>query len=219
MRGVSAVIHLAGCTTDAGIEEQISGNIVGAYNIYEAARAAAWNALFSPARIMSLGYYPRRRRLNSDALVRPDSRYGLTKAFGEQAGALFADKYGLRMLCIRIGYVDDKPIDHRRLSIWISWRDLAQLVNIGLSHPSLRYAVVYGVSDNARSFFDNDVAHRLGYRPRGSGGGSCGQKCSPPSRRKMKPGWEPTSSAATSPMASMRGRLTGFRSGEPCAMP
>jgi nucleoside-diphosphate-sugar epimerase len=58
MRGVSAVIHLAGCTTDAGIEEQISGNIVGAYNIYEAASMRlrgqrAWSGLFSPARIMS----------------------------------------------------------------------------------------------------------------------------------------------------------------------
>jgi uronate dehydrogenase len=165
MTGVSAVIHLAGCTTDAGIEEQISGNIVGAYNIYEAARAAGVERVIFASSHHVLGYYPRRRRLNSDALVRPDSRYGLTKAFGEQAGALFADKYGLRVLCIRIGYVDDKPIDHRRLSIWISWRDLAQLVNIGLSHPSLRYAVVYGVSNNARSFFDNDVAHRLGYRP------------------------------------------------------
>ena len=60
----------------------------------------------------------------------------------------------------------DRPIDRRRLSIWSSWRDLAQLVRIGLDHPSLRYAVVYGVSDNTRGFFDNDAAFRLGYRPR-----------------------------------------------------
>jgi uronate dehydrogenase len=98
-------------------------------------------------------------------LLRPDSRYGLTKAFGEQVGAMFADKYGLRVLCIRIGFVEDRPIDARRLAIWSSWRDLAQLVRIGMQHPDLRYAVVYGVSDNTRSFFDNDTAFRLGYRP------------------------------------------------------
>jgi uronate dehydrogenase len=78
---------------------------------------------------------------------------------------MFADKYGLRVLCIRIGYVDDKPADRRRLSIWSSWRDLAQLVEIGLTHPQLRYAVVYGVSNNTRGFFDNEAAFRLGYRP------------------------------------------------------
>ncbi|UUZ75800.1 hypothetical protein LP414_30080 [Polaromonas sp. P1(28)-13] len=93
------------------------------------------------------------------------ARYGLTKGFGEQVGAMFADKYGLRVLCIRIGYVDDKPVDRRRLSIWSSWRDLAQLVRIGLTHADLRYAVVYGVSNNTRGFFDNDTAFKLGYRP------------------------------------------------------
>jgi uronate dehydrogenase len=78
---------------------------------------------------------------------------------------MFADKYGLRVLCVRIGFVEDRPIDQRRLSIWSSWRDLAQLVRIGLSHPQLRYEVVYGVSGNARGFFDNAAAFRLGYRP------------------------------------------------------
>jgi uronate dehydrogenase len=165
MQGVEGVVHLAGCTTDAGIDEQIAGNVAGAFNIYEAAHLAGVERVVFASSHHVVGYYPRRRRIDHHALLRPDSRYGLTKAFGEQAGALFADKYGLRVLCIRIGYADEKPIDRRRLSIWVSWRDLAQLVQIGLTHPSLRYAVVYGVSNNERSFFDNDAAHRLGYRP------------------------------------------------------
>jgi uronate dehydrogenase len=165
MQGVSGVIHLAGCTTDAGIEEQIDGNIRGVMNVLEAARAAGVERVVLASSHHVVGYYPRRRRIGTDVLLRPDSRYGLTKAFAEQAGALYADKYGLRVLCIRIGYVDDRPIDRRRLSIWSSWRDLAQLVRIGLAHPSLRYAVVYGVSANTRGFFDNDSAFKLGYHP------------------------------------------------------
>jgi uronate dehydrogenase len=165
MQGVSGVVHLAGCTTDAGIEEQIDGNIRGAFNVYEAARQCGVERVVYASSNHVVGYYPRRRRIGSDVLVRPDSRYGLTKAFGEQAGALYADKYGLRVLCIRIGNVNDRPIDRRRLALWLSWRDLAQLVNIGLTHPALRYAVVYGVSGNDRSFYDNEVAFRLGYRP------------------------------------------------------
>lgn len=165
MEGASAVVHLAGCTTDAGIEDQIDGNIRGAFNVYEAARQCGVERVVFASSNHVVGYYPRRRRIGSDVLVRPDSRYGLTKAFGEQAGAMYADKYGLRVLCIRIGNVNDRPIDRRRLALWLSWRDLAQLVDIGLTHPALRFAVVYGVSGNDRSFYDNQVAFDLGYKP------------------------------------------------------
>jgi uronate dehydrogenase len=165
MQGVRAVVHLAGCTTDAPMEDQVAGNVVGAFNVFEAARLAGVERVIYASSHHVVGYYPRRRRIGTDVLLRPDSRYGLTKAFGEQVGAMFADKYGLRVLCVRIGFVEDRPIDQRRLSIWSSWRDLAQLVRIGLDHPQLRYEVVYGVSGNARGFFDNAAAFRLGYRP------------------------------------------------------
>ena len=165
MQGVHCVIHLAGCTTDADMEAQIAGNIRGAYNVFEAARDAGVQRVVYASSHHVVGYYPRNRRIGTQTLLRPDSRYGLTKAFGEQVGAMFADKHGLRVLCIRIGFVEDRPIDARRLAIWSSWRDLAQLVRIGLQHPDLRYAVVYGVSNNTRNFFDNDTAFRLGYRP------------------------------------------------------
>jgi uronate dehydrogenase len=159
------VIHLAGCTTDAAIEEQIDGNVRGAWQVFEAARQAGVARVVFASSHHVVGYYPRRRRIGTDVLLRPDSRYGLTKAFGEQVGALFADKYGLRVLCIRIGFLGERPIDPRRLSIWTSARDLAQLVRIGLTHAALRYAVVYGVSGNTRGFFDNQSAFALGYAP------------------------------------------------------
>lgn len=165
MQGVRAVVHLAGCTTDAPMQDQLAGNVVGAFNVFEAARQAGVERVIYASSHHVVGYYPRRRRIGTDVLLRPDSRYGLTKAFGEQVGAMFADKYGLRVLCVRIGFVEDRPVDQRRLSIWSSWRDLAQLVRIGLNHPQLRYEVVYGVSGNARGFFDNAAAFRLGYRP------------------------------------------------------
>ncbi len=115
--------------------------------------------------VHAIGFYPRRHRIGADVTVRPDSRYGLAKCFGEATGALYADKFGLEVLCIRIGNAWPKPVDERRLSIWISDRDLAQLVRIGLEHPQLRYEIVYGASGNLRSFWDNSAAERLGYRP------------------------------------------------------
>jgi uronate dehydrogenase len=66
---------------------------------------------------------------------------------------------------MRIGNVNPKPLDKRRLSIWLSPRDLAQLVSIGIDHPEIRFDIVYGVSGNQRSWYDNGNAARLGYKP------------------------------------------------------
>jgi uronate dehydrogenase len=114
-----------------------------------------------------IGYYPRRRRIGVDVALRPDSRYGVSKAFGEALGALYAFKHGLRVTCIRIGNFGDAPVDRRRLSIWVAPQDLVQLVRIGLEHPDIRHEIFYGVSDNVRGWWDNAAAFCLGYRPQG----------------------------------------------------
>jgi uronate dehydrogenase len=85
--------------------------------------------------------------------------------FGEALGSLYAHKYGMEVVCVRIGNVNPRPMDKRRLSIWLSPRDLAQLVSIAIDRPGIRFEIVYGVSGNRRSWYDNANAERLGYRP------------------------------------------------------
>ena len=163
--GIDGIIHLGGRSIEDSWEVIHSANIVGTYNLYEAARRQGDKRVVFASSNHAIGFYRREQRIDNQALPRPDSRYGVSKAYGEALGALYADKYGLRVLCIRIGNVDDQPVDRRRLSIWISPRDLVQLLRIGLEHPELHYQVVYGASDNQRSWWDNSAAARLGYRP------------------------------------------------------
>ena len=118
--------------------------------------------------------------------MRPDSRYGVSKAFGEAVGALYADKHGLRVTCLRIGNVGDAPLDKRRLSIWLKPEDLVQLIRIGLEHPDIRFEIFYGASDNAAGWWDNSNARRFGYKPRqapedfrDAGDGRAGKACRP----------------------------------------
>ena len=113
----------------------------------------------------AVGFYSRDEVIDHRVYPKPDSRYGVSKVFGEALASLYADKYGLEVLCMRIGNVNPKPVDKRRLSLWISSRDLAQLVSIGVEHPAIHFEIVYGVSGNKRSWYDNSNAHRLGYRP------------------------------------------------------
>ena len=164
-RGVDAIIHLGGYSVEGSWEDILDANIVGLYNVYEAARRNGVKRIIFATSNHAVGYYRRDQTIDHRVYPRPDSRYGVSKVFGEALGSLYADKYGLEIFNIRIGNVNPRPVDKRRLSIWISPRDIAQLVSIGIDHPDVRFEIVYGVSGNPRSWYDNANAHRLGYRP------------------------------------------------------
>ena len=163
--GVDGIIHLGGQPLEADWGIIDACNIQGLMNLLEAARLAGVARFVFASSNHAVGMYPRERKIGAGDPVRPDSRYGLSKAFGEAACALYADKHGMRCLSIRIGNVADRPADRRRLSIWLHPEDLFQLCRIGLEHPDLHNEIVFGASDNIRTFWDNDAAFRLGYRP------------------------------------------------------
>jgi uronate dehydrogenase len=163
--GVDGIVHLGGFSVEGPWDKILNSNIIGCYNLFEAARLAKVQRIVFASSNHAVGFYPRRRRIGVEVPVRPDSRYGVSKAFGEAVGALYAHKHGLRVTCLRIGNVADAPVDRRRLAIWVRPEDLAQLVRIGLEHPDIRYEIFYGASDNERAWWDNAAAHRYGYRP------------------------------------------------------
>lgn len=168
LRGCDAVVHLAACTTDAPWPEQVKLSIEGCISLFEAARLEGVERVIYASSHHVVGLHPRTPPLGDTAILRPDSRYGVGKAFGESIGALYAFKYGLRVLNIRIGNVNTRPIDRRRLGSWLSWRDLGQLAAIGIEHPELVYEIVYGISDSSGRNYDNRSAYALGYRPQDS---------------------------------------------------
>ena len=164
-KGVDAIIHLGGYSVEGPWADILEANIVGCYNVFEAARRNGVRRLLFATSNHAVGFYGRDQTIDHRAPPRPDSRYGVSKVFGEALGSLYADKYGLEVFCMRLGNVHPTPIDARRLSIWMSPRDLGQLVTIGLEHPDIKFEIVYGISGNTRRWYDNSNALRLGYRP------------------------------------------------------
>lgn len=164
-RGVDAIVHLGGFSVEGPWEAIHQANIVGCYNIFEAARRNKVKRVLFATSNHAVGFYRRDQTIDHRVYPKPDSRYGVSKVFGEALGSLYADKYGMQVFLMRIGNVNPRPLDKRRLSIWLSPRDLAQLVSIGIDHPQIRFEIVYGVSGNTRSWYDNSNAIRLGYRP------------------------------------------------------
>ena len=163
---VDGIVHLAGLVgAEYSFEEVLQPNIRGTHNVFQAAHSANVTNVVYASSHHAIGFVPRGSKIDDQTSHRPDSPYGLSKAFGESAASFFADNFGLNILSIRIGFVGAQVGDERRLHTWISPRDLAQLIQIGLNTPDLGHEIVYGTSNNPRPFFDNSNATRLGYRP------------------------------------------------------
>jgi uronate dehydrogenase len=164
-KGVDAVVHLGGFSVEGAWEVILRANVAGTYNTFEAARRNGARRIVFATSNHAVGFYRRDETIDHRIYPKPDSRYGVSKVFGEALGSLYADKYGMEVVCMRIGNVAPRPVDKRRLSIWLSPRDLAQLVGIAIDSPGIKFEIVYGVSGNRRSWYDNSNAERLGYRP------------------------------------------------------
>jgi uronate dehydrogenase len=163
---VDAIIHLGGMVgAHYRFEDVLGPNIVGTHHLFEAAvRQGVRRVIFASSHHV-IGFAPRGSFLDHRTAPRPNGEYALSKAFGEAAASYYADNFGLEILSIRIGYIGDDISKERRLHTWVSARDLAQLIHIGLTHPDIRHEIVYGVSEVPAPFFDNQNATRLGYVP------------------------------------------------------
>jgi len=167
MEGIDCVVHLGGVSVEDSWDKVMPMNIEGCYNVFEAARRQRVKRVIFASSNHAIGFHRRERFIDDSVVPRPDTRYGVSKVFGEALGRLYADKHGMSVACLRIGTFrnPDRPAEARQLLTWISHRDMVQLVGRCIDHPEYHFEVVYGVSNNLRSRWDNTNAKFLGYRP------------------------------------------------------
>jgi uronate dehydrogenase len=166
MRGIDCVVHLAGVPREGPWDAILPNNIIGTYNAFEAARHNGVKRVIFASSNHVVGYCRTTQRTGIDVLPRPDSRYGVSKVFGEAVGRLYADKHGLSVACQRIGSFRERPEDERQLATWISPRDMVEVVRCAIEAPQFHFLVLYGVSANTRARWDNPAAARIGFVPR-----------------------------------------------------
>jgi len=168
MTGINAVVHLAGNpSTRAGWESVRDNNIEGTYNVFEAARQAGVQKIVFATTNHVMGMYDRDGEwpVYARQPVRPDSLYGVSKAFGENLARHYVDQYGMAAICLRIGWFLMEPRDEISRWMWLSPRDCAQLVSLSLD-SSLPFGVFYAISGNSGRHWDiTDTIEKLGYRP------------------------------------------------------
>jgi nucleoside-diphosphate-sugar epimerase len=199
--GMDAVVHLAAsASVGAPWDDVLKNNLISTYNAFEASRRAGVKAVVFASSNHAIGMYEvesapgiydlaDRRVFDHTADIRPDSLYGVSKAYGEALGRYYQENFGLRVYNLRIGSVraDDDPrgpkvpegsfwLDltpdqkyDRMRATWLSRRDCAELISACLEAKDVPWAVVYGISNNPRQFWDLSHAKELlGWEPKDS---------------------------------------------------
>lgn len=168
LAGVDAVVHMGGVSTERPFDEILPANIVGVYNLYESARANGVKRIIFASSNHVTGFYRQAETIDATAPPRPDGWYGISKAFGEDVARFYFDRYGIETACVRIGSSFPAPKDRRMLASYLSYADLHRLITACLSTPVLGHSIIFGMSDNAVTWWDNRCANHIGFKPQDS---------------------------------------------------
>jgi uronate dehydrogenase len=194
--GVDAIVHLGGIATEAPFADLLRVNVDGTRTVLEAAHRAGVPRVVLASSIHAAGFYRRPGSRPTPAGVagpdgpdglpagsppRPDSYYGWSKAAMESLGSLYADRFGLTVLALRIGAWSDPPADPRHRDTWVSPDDGARLVAACLDAPVSGFRVLWAVSANPRRWLSIVEGRSLGHVPRDSSAGHPDQRHVTPS--------------------------------------
>jgi len=165
--GADAVIHLGGIPTEDAWAPILDVNINGTYTVFEAARRAGVKRVVFASSNHAVGFTPPSKFPVADfAFPAPDTYYGASKAAGEALAALYAHRYGLEAICVRILSCFERPGNTRMLSTWLSPDDAGRLFEACLTTPRPGFRVIFGVSANTRGgWVSLGEARALGYEP------------------------------------------------------
>ncbi|MDE2848856.1 MAG: NAD(P)-dependent oxidoreductase [Gemmatimonadota bacterium] len=154
--GMDAVIHLAGNPSGgASWEEILHANFIGTYTLFEAANRNGVRRVAFASRAGLLAPYPQDVYRRIDLPPRPESYYSISKVFGESLGYMYAVRFDMEVVCVRIGNFQ-KQRDLPGHPHHLSHGDAVRVFERAVIHPGIRFEVVFGVSDSTWDLYDLD---------------------------------------------------------------
>jgi uronate dehydrogenase len=165
LKDADMVVHFGAIGDEAPFDDILQSNIVGAYNVWEAAYKNGVRRVVYASSIHAVGMHNKTDFIGIDAAHRPDTYYGLAKCFAEDLASLYWDKRGVEAVCMRI-LSCAQVSNARAVGSWLSYADLIQLVEKSITTQVTGFSIVYGVSNNDRAPVDNTLASHLGFKPK-----------------------------------------------------
>ena len=158
-------IHFGAIADEAPWDDILQSNIIGAYNVWEAAYRNGVKRVVYASSVHAVGMHLKTDTIGLDAPHKPDTYYGLAKCFAEDLASLYWDKRGVEAVCLRI-FSAAPPSNARAIGTWLSTGDLIHLVERAIDSPVVGFTTIYGISNNDRAVVDNSKAGHLGFRPK-----------------------------------------------------
>jgi len=143
LKGADLVVHFGAIGDEAPFDEILQANIVGAYNIWEAAYQNGVKRVVYASSIHAVGMHKKTDFIGTNVPHRPDTYYGLAKCFAEDLASLYWDKRGLESVCMRI-LSCAQVSNPRAVGSWLSYDDLIQLVEKSITTQITGFSIVYG---------------------------------------------------------------------------
>lgn len=163
--GADMVVHFGAIGDEAPWDDILQSNIIGAYNVWEAAYRCGVKRVVYASSVHAVGMHMKTDTIGLDAPHKPDTYYGLAKCFAEDLASLYWDKRGIESVCMRI-FSCAQATNARSIGTWLSYDDLIHLVERSIDSPVVGFTKVWGISNNDRAVVDNSKAGHLGYRPK-----------------------------------------------------
>lgn len=191
--GRDVIVHCAANGSPAQDWSEAQRNIIGTFNVLEAARAGGVRRVVFISSNHVMGAYqdqPEPHTLTTALPPRPGAAwrrhdgqpvtshdYGMGKLCGEEIARSFAATHRLEAICVRVGWVqpgdnrvEDMPpsMDEWTRLMWLSNGDLCRLLDACVSAPlPERFVIVNGMSANRGMRWDIGGARdAIGYTPR-----------------------------------------------------
>ena len=165
VKDATMVVHFGAIGYEAPWDDILQSNIIGAYNVWEAAYRQGVKRVVYASSVHAVGMHLKTDTIGLDAPHKPDTYYGLAKCFAEDLASLYWDKRGIESVCMRI-FSCAQATNARSIGTWLSYGDLIHLVDRSIDSPVVGFTKVWGISNNDRAVVDNSKAGHLGYRPK-----------------------------------------------------
>ncbi|MDA0720169.1 MAG: NAD(P)-dependent oxidoreductase [Proteobacteria bacterium] len=165
VKDATMVVHFGAIGDEAPWDDILQSNIIGAYNVWEAAYRQGVKRVVYASSVHAVGMHLKTDTIGLDAPHKPDTYYGLAKCFAEDLASLYWDKRGIESVCMRI-FSCAQATNARSIGTWLSYGDLIHLVERSIDSPVVGFTKVWGISNNDRAVVDNSKAGHLGYRPK-----------------------------------------------------
>jgi uronate dehydrogenase len=169
--GMDAIVHLAATPDVAPFLELVSPNVIGPFNVLDAARQHGIGRVVLASSVqVSWSSSPEERR--TAAHTAPRNHYALTKLWAEEMGQLYHSMHRVSIVAARIGWMVRNEVEalsmrERRMTRnYISRRDVAHFMACAIEAPNVEFNVLYAIGPGGEQAYDLDSPRAvIGYRP------------------------------------------------------